>query len=189
MVVSDQKRAFGVFSSGQEAEQALTELKASGFPMEKVSIIGKHVDAKQADQYDQLGGAQISDRVGNKNLGSATAVVADTLAGSFWGTVLVGLGSLALPGIGPVIAAGSLGLGLVSSIAGFGIGAVNASGLVRALADLGIPEEQARVYSDRLQQGDYFVIVDGTDEEIHRAEALFTNRGIQNWGIYNPPKA
>jgi hypothetical protein len=104
MVVSDKRRGVGVFYSRQKAEDALNELKDSSFPTDKVSLI-----AKQVDQNEQLGGAQISARIGDKGVGTATGVVADTLTGSFWGTVLVGLGSLAIPGIGPVIAVGSVG--------------------------------------------------------------------------------
>lgn len=184
MTVSNNRRAVGVFSSRQKAEQALNELKASGFPMDKVSII-----AKDADQDDRLGGTQMSDHIGDREVGTATGVVADALAGSTWGTVLVGLSSLAIPGAGPVLAAGTLGVALVTSVASSGIGAVAAGGLVRALADLGISEEQARGYSDRLLKGDYLVILDGTEDEIRRAEAIFSDRGIQDWGVYNSPQA
>jgi hypothetical protein len=177
--MTDRKRAFGVFSSRQEAEQALNELKASGFSMDSVSII-----ARDADQTEQLGGAQVSDRIGNKDVGG-TGVVGEIATNSALGSVLVGLGSLALPGIGPVIAAGSVATALVATVAGSGIEAAALAGVVKALTDLGIPEEQARTYSDSLNQGDYLVIVDGTDDEIQRAAGILSDRGIQNWGIYN----
>lgn len=184
MVVSNQKRALGVFDTRQAAENALNELKASGFPMDKVSII-----AKDADQDKQLGGAQTSDRIGNQNVETATAVVGDALTSATWGSVLVGLTSLALPGLGVVLAAGSAGVALVTAVGGTGLGAVAAGNLVKALADLGIPEAQARTYGDRLHRGDYLVLVDGTEDDIHRAEATFSNGGIQNWGVYNSPQA
>lgn len=101
--------------------------------------------------------------------------------------MLVGLGSLAIPGIGPIIAAGSVATALVATVAGTGIEAAAIGGLVRGLTDLGIPEEQARVYSDHLHQGDYLVIVDGTEDEIGRAQAIFSDRGIQDWSVYNSP--
>lgn len=184
MTVSEQKHAFGVFANHQEAEEALSELKNSGFLMEKVSLI-----AKQTEQDEQLAGTQVSDHIGKQNIQSPTGVAVDALTGSFWGTVLVGLGSLAIPGIGPVIAAGSLGLGLVTSAAGIGLEALQNGNLIRALANLGIAEEQARVYSDRLLRGNYLVIVEGTDDEIRRAEAIFSNQNIQDWSVYNFPQA
>lgn len=184
MNVSDHQRAVGVFSSRQKAEQALNELKASGFPMDKVSII-----AKQADEDDQLSGAQMSDHIGDQKVRTATGVVADAVSGSTWGTVLVGLSSLVLPGVGPILAAGSLGVGLVTGVAGSAIGAVAAGGLVNALTDLGIPEAQARAYSDHLHRAEYLVILEGTNDEIRRAEAIFSDQGIQDWGVYNSPQA
>jgi hypothetical protein len=184
MVVSNQKRAVGLFSNREVAEQTLKELKASGFSMDKVSII-----AKDADQDKQLGGAQMSDHVGDQDVGTPTGVVADALTTATWGGILVGLSSLALPGIGPILAAGSLGASLVTAVAGTGVGAVATGNLVRALADLGIPEAQARTYSDRLLAGNYLVIVDGTEDEIGRAEAIFSDLGIQEWSIYNSSQA
>lgn len=179
-VAGDHRRAFGVFSNRQEAEQALNELKGSGFPMENISII-----ARDADQGAQLGGAQMSDRIGNKDVAASTGIVGEVAAASTLGSVLVGLSSLAIPGVGPIIAAGTVATALVATVASSGVEAAAISGLVSVLTDLGIPEEQARTYSDRLHQGNYLVILDATDDEIHRAEAIFSNRGIQDWGVYN----
>lgn len=184
MVISSERRAFGVFSSRQEAEQALNELKSSGFPMDNVSLI-----ARDAEQGEELGGAELTPRVGNKDVGGATGVVGEIATDSALGAVLVGLGSLALPGIGPIIAAGSVATALVATVAGTGIEAAAIGGLVRALTDLGIPEEQARVYSDRIHQGDYLVIVNGTEDELNRAESIFSNRGIHNWSVFNSSQA
>lgn len=83
----------------------------------------------------------------------------------------------ALPGIGPILAAGSLGVGLLTGVAGSALSAANTGSLVKALTELGIDEPQARIYSDRLLQGYYLVIVDGTDEEINRAGEIFRQLG------------
>jgi hypothetical protein len=184
MVVSSERRAFGVFSSRQEAEQALNELKTSGFPMDNVSMI-----AREAKQGEELGGAELTPRIGNKDVGGGTGVVGEIATDSALGAVLVGLGSLAIPGVGPIIAAGSVATALVATVAGTGVEAAAIGGLVRALTDLGIPEEQARVYSDSLHQGHYLVIVDGTEDELNRAGSIFSDRGIQDWGVYNSPQA
>lgn len=179
MDATDRQRAFGLFSNREAAENALNELKASGFSMEKVSII-----AKEASNDDRLADTQMSDRLGNKEVGGATAVIADAITGSTWGTILVGLTSLALPGIGPVLAAGSLGVALVTSLAGVVAGTVNTNGVVNALTDLGIPEEKARNYSDQLLAGDYFAIVEGTADEIQRSGEILSKNGIQDWAIF-----
>jgi hypothetical protein len=82
--------------------------------------------------------------------------------------------------------AGATATALATTVSGGAIGAA-AGSLFGALVGLGIPEERARVYNDRLSRGDYLVILDGTDDEIRRAEAILSNRGIQEWGIYDAP--
>jgi Heat induced stress protein YflT len=182
MVVTDKKYAVGVFSSRKVAEQAINELKDSGFSMEKVSIV-----AKDAEQGDRIGEAQVSSEIDNQKV-DTTGAVGDALSAGVWGSVLVGLSSLALPGVGAIIAAGSVGAALVTSVAGVAVSAAATNNLVQVLAGLGIPEERARHYSDRLQMGEYLLVLDGTDEEIHRAETILRERDIQYWGIYDSPQ-
>lgn len=183
MALGLNRRAVGVFSSRHDAEHALNELHNSGFPMSKVSII-----ARDADKKGDIAGVDVSDRVGNKaDEGAATGAVTGGILGGATG-LLVGLGALAIPGVGPVILAGEIATALATTLAGSAIG-VAAGGLLGALLGLGIPEEQARVYNDRVSRGDYLVIVDGDQNEIARAEAILTHRGIQHFNIYDRPDA
>ncbi|RUT03284.1 hypothetical protein DSM106972_055920 [Dulcicalothrix desertica PCC 7102] len=179
MANQDVIHAIGVFASTDKVEQAVNALKASDFPMEKVSVI-----AKDVEKGESIGEAPLSDQIGEQNV-NTTGVVGDTLAGATWGSVLVGLSSLALPGLGAILAAGSVGVALVASIGGVAVGAAATQNLVKALADLGVPEDRARVYSDRLQQSNYMLIVDGTKEDINRAEPILRDQNIEYWGIYN----
>ncbi|MDB9373657.1 general stress protein [Nodularia sphaerocarpa] len=179
MINQNKKYAIGVFARHEEVEPAINELKASGFPLEQVSIIAKDVEPDE-----RLGEAQISDRINDQSV-NATKAVGDTLTATTWGSVLVGLSSLAIPGLGVVLAAGSVGVALVASMAGVAVGTIANENLVKALADLGIPENQARLYSDRLQQSNYLLILNGTDEQIHSAEAILHNQEIKNLGIYD----
>jgi Heat induced stress protein YflT len=175
-----QQRAVGVFGSPQAAHQALNQLKDTGFPMDRVSII-----AKDVNQGDRIANAQMSSQIGRENVNTATGVIGDTLTAATWGSILVGLSSLALPGLGAVLAAGSLGVALASSIGGVAVGAAATNNLVNVIAQLGIPEERARVYSDRLHGGDYLVIIEGSNDEIQRAETVLKDREIEYWGVYN----
>lgn len=179
MQTSDQKRAFGVFANQQQAEQSLNELNSSGFPMDHVSVV-----VKQGEGNDQLSGAAVRDRIGEQDVKNPLGVVKDTLAHSSWGFVLVGLTSLALPGIGPILAAGSLGVALVATTAGTGVGALATHNVVKALTDLGLPEAKAGLYSDHLLQGNYLVMVEGTSDDVQSAEQVFRHQGIQDWDIY-----
>jgi hypothetical protein len=180
MVLGNYRRAIGVFSRRRDAEHALDELRASGFPMNNVSVV-----AKDSERGDNISGVNLSDRVGNEaDTGAAVGAVTGTAGGMLAG-LLTGLGLLAIPGLGPVIAAGTVGTTLATTLAGGGIGALSGS-LIGALAGLGIPEDRARVYSDRLSAGDFMVILDGTPDEIARAEAiLLNNRGIEEWGVFD----
>ena len=108
MVTSNQTRALGLFSNREDAEQALTELKSSGFPMDKVSVVAR-------DTGESVGETETIAQVGDKNLDTGSGVVGETLTNASLATLLVGLGSLAIPGIGPIIAAGTLGASLVAA--------------------------------------------------------------------------
>lgn len=174
-----QKRALGVFDNQEKAQQSLSELNASGFPMDHVSLV-----VRQTEGEDNISGAQVSDRIGEQDVKTPMGAAKDAFASSSLGFVLVGLGSLAFPGIGPLLAAGSLGAALVATTAGTGAGALAARNLVKALTQLGIPEAQASVYGDRLMQGDYLVMVEGNSDEVRNAEHVLNQQGIQDWGIY-----
>lgn len=183
MTIGLDKRAVGVFPSRRDAETALHELRNSGFPMDKVSVV-----AQDADRADNIAGADVSDRVGNKaDEGAGYGAAAGGTLGGIGG-LLVGLGALAIPGIGPIMLAGAAATTLATTAAGAGIGAV-AGGLIGALIGLGIPEERARVYNERVSRGEYLVIVDGTENEVRQAEAILHHQGIQEWGVYNQPNA
>lgn len=183
-ITGKHRRSVGVFPNRQAAEHAMHELRDSGFPMGRVSVI-----TRDADKHDDdIAGAEVRDRVGNKaDEGATLGAVSGGVLGGLTG-LLVGLGTLAIPGIGPIMLAGATATTLATTLAGGAIGAVS-GGLLGALIGLGIPEERARVYEDRIARGGYLVIVDGTDEDIARAEAILHRRGIEEYGVYDAPGA
>ncbi|MEA5565296.1 general stress protein [Anabaena sp. UHCC 0399] len=169
------QRAIGTFRNKQEAERALHELKNSGFSMDRVSIL-----AKNTDRNEQIAGAEVRDRGDTEaqegaGIGATTGAVLGGLGG-----LLVGLEALLIPGVGPFLAAGTI----ATTLAGAGIGAA-AGGIVGALTGMGIPEEDARNYSDRVSQGEYLVIIEGTEAEVEHAERILRDRGIRNWQVHN----
>lgn len=178
-MTDDHKRAFGIFTEPQAVENTLNELKASGFPMNKVSVI-----AKQIEEDTQLAGVQVSGHIGNKEVRGTTGAVKDTATTGVLATFLIGLTSLVLPSIGPIIAAGTAAAALVATVVSTGVEASSIGDLVKALVDFGIPEAEAKVYSDRLIAGDPFIILEGSDEEIEQATAILGKQKIQNWGVY-----
>lgn len=182
MVLGHNKRAVGVFSKRSDAEDALQELRDAGFQMDRVSLIAKDVDGD-----DRFSDANVRD-IDHDNKADDGAKKGALTGGALGGLtgLLVGLGALAIPGISPVMLAGATATALATALSGGAIGAA-AGGLIGGLIGLGIPEERAKVYSDRVSGGDYLVMVDGTDDEIGRAEAILSRRGIQEWGIYDHP--
>lgn len=147
--------------------------------MQQVSVV-----AKDTERVDQLSNRDISDPVAAQaEGGAATGAVTGTALGSLGG-LLVGLSALTIPGIGPVITAGTVGTVLATTLAGSGIGAAT-GGIAGAFAGLGIPNERANIYGDRVSKGDYVVMVEGSEEEILRAESILGDQGIQEWGVYD----
>jgi hypothetical protein len=100
--------------------------------------------------------------------------------------LLVGLGLVAIPGIGPIMLAGASATAIATTLAGTALGAA-AGSLIGALVGMGIPEEEARVYNDRVARGDYLVLVDGSEAEVAQAESILSRGGIQHWNTYDYP--
>ncbi|MEG4206091.1 histidine kinase [Microcoleus sp. Pol7_A1] len=180
MALGQHKRAVGSFSNYRDTELALTELQSSGFPMNKVSVVGNNLDGNEI--AGASAGKGTDDKVGGGAKAGATAgVVTGGLIG-----LLGSIGALAIPGVGPVMAGGALATLLADTVVGGAIGAA-AGGLVGGLVGLGVPEGKAKVYSDRVSRGEYLVFVEGTDSDIATAEGILSVRGIQDWGIYDVP--
>lgn len=180
------RRATGTFSTHREAESALGELRSSGFNMDQISIIGNNVNDK-SDMAGAQTGENLKDLDNKADEGAKKGAVSGGAAGGLTG-LLVGLGLVAIPGVGPVMLAGAAATALATTLTGGAIGAA-AGGLVGGLVGLGIPKDRAKVYSDRVDQGDYLVMVDGTDQEVRQAEEIFQRHGIREWGIYNSENA
>ncbi len=174
------KRAAGLYYSRDEAEAAVRALKDAGFDMDRVSVIAKDAD--------KVAGEETTEEVGNKaDEGAAAGALTGGALGGITG-LLVGLGALAIPGIGPILLAGAEATAIATTLAGAGIGAVT-GGLVGALIGLGIPEEKAKIYSDRVAKGSFLVMVTGSAAEIARAESIMRRHGVEEFDVYNIPGA
>lgn len=169
MVLGQHRSAVGTFLNRIDAEHALNELLGAGFPMAQICVVSTDVDRDQP-----RGGAEMSDVVGyTVQEGVATGA---TIAGSMLGAIggcLMGIGMLVVPGVGAVVAVGTSATALVMTLAGAGIG-LSCGGLIEALAGLGILADRATVDGDRFSQGEYLVMVDGTDDEVRRAEYILS---------------
>ncbi|MEG4504974.1 histidine kinase [Microcoleus sp. F6_B4] len=180
MALGQHKRAVGAFSNYRDTELALLELQSSGFPMNKVSVVGENLD--RSDIAGASAGKGTDEKVGG---GAKAGATAGAVTGGLIG-LLGSIGALAIPGVGPVMAGGAIATLLADTVVGGAIGAA-AGGLVGGLVGLGVPEAKAKVYNDRVSRGEYLVFVEGTDAELATAEGILSVRGIQDWGIYDVP--
>jgi hypothetical protein len=174
MTSNQRKYAIGTFRSRQRAIQALDELKNTGFPMNKISVLTKY--PTDAEQLGGVGRSGLSLTPGEG--AAAGAVVGATIGGSL--ALVAGLGALLVPGFGQALAVESLLVTLVGSGA-----SAAAGGLVGAVRGWFLPEEPAIFHNHQVSQGVYVVTVTGTKNEIRRAEPILTRWGIQEWPVYD----
>ncbi len=183
------QRAVGTFSSYEATETALHQLKDSGFLMDRVSVVGhdinRHTEVTGANTSNQLTDIGKLPNGNNAGEAAATGAIAGTTLGGLTG-LLVGLGAVAIPGVGPVMLAGAAATAIATAISGGVIGAA-AGSLVGGLIGLGIPEDRAKVYGDRVSQGDYLVIVEGSEADINHAKSILNNHSIDEWYVYDLP--
>jgi hypothetical protein len=160
------KSVFGIYSSRNSVESALTVLRDAGFPVTDVSVL----------LPENLGGREIATQKETKapEGGTAGAGTGAVLGGALgW---LVGIGALAIPGLGPFIAAGPI----MAALAGAGVGGV-VGGVTGALVGMGIPEYEAKRYEGRLQKGGILVSVHcDTSDEVNRAKDILNRTGAED---------
>lgn len=173
------KRVVGVFKRREDLESALSALSDAGIQKEHISLLAKHVENVE-------GAEELTDPQGNEaKEGAGIGATTGTVLGGIGG-FLVGAGVLAIPGVGPVLAAGVGISEIAATLAGAGIGAA-AGGLVGALVGAGIPEEHAKNYEKRIKAGDYLLMVDGTVNDIRNVESILRDRHIEDMATYDAP--
>jgi hypothetical protein len=157
-----------LFDNHDDAAQAVRELKAAGVNDDSISLIASN--AEGAHRHDD------DDDDNDAAEGAAKGATTGGLLGGGAG-LLAGLGMLAIPGLGPVVAAGWL----ISTIAGAAAGAVAGAatgGILGALKDAGHSEEDAHVYAEGVRRGGTLVSVRAeTESERSTAEQVLQGRG------------
>lgn len=148
------KTVSGLFDTYEHALQAVHALKDAGISGTEVSLIANSPE-----------GVSKPDDVVGRDL-AAGAEVGAALGGA--GGLLAGLGILAIPGLGPVLAGGWLVTAALGAVAGAGVGAAT-GGIIGMLTSAGVPEPDAQVYAEGLRRGGALVTARVADDE---AEAV-----------------
>lgn len=166
------KTVVALFDSLNHAQETVQDLLDSGFERDNISLIA-NASAKEYSHYFDGEGRyaptsqtvqEEDDMTAGEGAGAGAGVGA---AVGGIGGLLMGLGLLAVPGVGPALAAGPL----VSALVGAGLGAA-AGGLVGALVTAGVPQEEAGHYAEGVRRGGSLVAVTAEDAEIGAAADL-----------------
>ena len=157
---------FGIYTSSENAERAVDSIIAAGFESSDISVLLP--DTRSTKEFAHHKDTKAPE-------GTTAGVTAGGVIGGTIG-VLAGVGALAIPGVGPFIAAGPIMAGL----AGLGVGGA-LGGLVGALIGMGIPEYEAKRYEGRVKGGGTLLSVHcDTSEQISRAKALLKSTGAED---------
>src|SRR6201987_3630867 len=169
------KSVFGIATTQGQAERIVEQLQAEGFASSEISVLMPdtggtrdvgHVKATKAPEGATTGAAT----------GGATGGVLGLLAG---------IGALAIPGVGPFIAAGPI----MAALSGAAVGAAT-GGVVGGLIGLGIPEIEAKRYEEKLKNGNFLIAVDAKDsDEVDRAKEIFKNARAEDIATSSLSKA
>jgi len=159
----------GLFDNFADAERAVRDLEQAGVPHGDISIVGNDPDRRDLPSYDN--GADTT--TGNVAADTQTGAGLGATVGGVGG-LLAGLGMLAIPGLGPVVAAGWLASTVAGALGGAVVGGA-AGGLVGALTHAGVPENDAHVYAEGVRRGGSLVTAKVDDALIPEASAILAN--------------
>jgi len=168
------KTIVGMFDSLTDAHSAVRELVTMGWSRDDISLVAGDTKGEYTTQTGTL-----SDEMSATATGASTGAILGGLGG-----LLVGLGTLVIPGVGPLIAAGPL----ATTLLGAGVGAA-AGGLLGALIDVGIPEEEANYYTEGVRRGGILVsvraeegmMVERAVNILERHNAIDVQRRVSEW--------
>jgi hypothetical protein len=157
---------FGIYSTPSALENGIDALRAAGFRNTDISVlVPENVGTKDFAHEKSTKAPE------GATSGAGTGAVVGGALG--W---LVGIGALAIPGVGPFIAAGPI----VAALAGVGVGGA-VGGLTGAMVGMGIPEYEAKRYEGRIKSGGVLLSVHcDTSDEIKRAKQILERTGAED---------
>lgn len=147
-----------VYDTYAEAQTVVAALESSGIPHSDISLVGPH--------RDDIASTSTDASADHAAKGAGTGASVGTIVGGGAG-LLAGIGALAIPGVGPVVAAGWL----VATLTGAGVGA-GAGGLLGSLTGAGVPEHDAHVQAEGVRRGGTLVTVRADETHAANVERL-----------------
>ncbi len=166
-----------LFDSYDNAATAVQSLEASGVPHDDISLVSNDAEGRYGASPAGAGatagtetGVTSGDPAQGASTGAGSGATLGTVLGGGAG-LLAGLGMLAIPGVGPIVAAGWL----VATLTGAGVGAA-AGGLAGSLAGAGVNEADAHVHAEGVRRGGAVVTVRTDETKAPSIEALLDGR-------------
>lgn len=150
-----------MYDDYNDGARAVTALENAGIAASDISIVSNKTDTGSSGS-----GATGTDTSQETANGAGTGATLGTVVGGGAG-LLAGLGALAIPGIGPLVAAGWL----VATLAGAGVGA-SAGGLIGSLTGAGVSHDDAHVYAEGVRRGGTLVTVRAEESQASHVEEL-----------------
>ncbi|HEY3315451.1 MAG TPA: hypothetical protein VGL40_09295 [Bacillota bacterium] len=190
-----QKTVIGVFKSRNQADKAIDELQQKGFKKGEINVVTKQQGMHGAGGGQSQGnhGATSSrgsgqmtshssqgqgsgprgatgSRAGEMGYGGEDVSEGVTTGGVIGGVagLLAGAGALAIPGIGPLLAAGPIAGALTGAVTG---------GVAGGLVDYGIPEESSHKYEQQVKEGNILAMVKADEQKVNEAALIFRQNG------------
>ncbi len=165
-VLTQRRQVIKTFSSREAAGQAFDHLVFSGLSIAQIFLLGHGLD--KTYPYPNLP-ANPHGTITGTATGLKKGLLMGNLAGGATG-LLLGLGLIALPGVGSLLLSSAIAFVLISG----GIGTA-AGGLTGALIGLGLTSDQAKAYSQQVSSGSVLLMVEGTQQNIDRAKLLLNS--------------
>ena len=158
----------GLFDEFSQAEAAVRELETMGVPQSSISVVASNSNNQYATWRDTAGKDYGTPPAGHgANVGATAGGI---------GGILLGLGLLAIPGLGPLAAAGPLVAGLTGAGVGAATGAAT-GGLLGALTNIGVPEEHAGYFAEGIRRGGTLVTVSAAENLVQSVIEVLNRHG------------
>lgn len=159
-----------LYDSYEDAAHAVQALEAAGVPHSDISLVAHGADDRSSITDQSGTGLTSGDPEQGAATGAGTGATLGTVLGGGAG-LLAGLGSLAIPGVGPIVAAGWL----IATLTGAGVGAA-AGGLLGSLTGAGVSEADAHTYTEGVRRGGSLVTVRADETMVPAVEAVLNGR-------------
>lgn len=155
----------GTFREKEDAESAVHEMRELGITDDEISIVAREGVFQEQDE-----GNNEEDTITYTDQDVSDGAMTGGAIGAIGG-LMAGAGALAIPGVGPIVAAGPIAAGLSGAAAG---------GVVGGLLDMGIPEERGRQYQEEVKKGRILTIIEAGPNNVNDISSILRRHGAQN---------